>query len=215
MTEDLYLYPVWLRLWHWINALLFLILIVTGLSMHYSDVGWLVPFATAVPVHNAAGILLTLGWIGFVVGNLRGGNGRHYRLHWRTLPRELWQQARYYGYGIFVNEPHPFQVTGERKLNALQALSYLGVMYGLMPLSLLSGWGFLLSPYLPETWLPETWFGIGRIWVIAMLHLASGWLLAIFVLVHLYLITTGDTVFANLRAMVSGWHRTHGERQPE
>lgn len=202
MTEALYLYPVWLRLWHWINAMLFLTLIVTGVSMHYSDAGWLLPFETAMPLHNAAGILLTLGWIGFVIGNIKSGNARHYRLNWRTLPRDLWQQTRYYAYGIFVNEPHPFHVTAEHKLNALQTLSYLGAMYGLMPLLILSGWGFLLAHF-----LPQTLFGIGSIWVVAMLHLASSWLLAIFLLVHLYIITTGETVLTNLKAMLNGWHR--------
>jgi thiosulfate reductase cytochrome b subunit len=202
MSEALYLYPLWLRLWHWINALLFLTLIVTGVSMHYSDAGWLLPFETAMPVHNASGILLTLSWIGFVIGNLKTDNGRHYRIYWKTLPRELWQQSRYYAYGIFVNEPHPFHVSSGRKLNALQTLSYIGVMYALMPLLILSGWGFLLSAL-----LPETLFGIGSIWVVAMLHLASSWLLAVFLLVHLYIITTGETVLINLKAMLSGWHR--------
>ena len=32
-----YLSPLWLRLWHWLNALCFLVLIATGLSMHFSD----------------------------------------------------------------------------------------------------------------------------------------------------------------------------------
>jgi thiosulfate reductase cytochrome b subunit len=202
MSEALYLYPVWLRLWHWVNALLFLTLIATGVSMHYSDAGWLLPFETAMPIHNASGILLTLSWIGFVIGNLKTDNGRHYRIYWKTLPRELWQQSRYYAYGIFVNEPHPFHVSSGRKLNALQTLSYLGAMYALMPLLILSGWGFLLSSL-----LPETLFGIGSIWVVAMLHLASSWLLAVFLLVHLYIITTGETVLTNLKAMLSGWHR--------
>jgi thiosulfate reductase cytochrome b subunit len=33
------------------------------------------------------------------------------------------------------------------------------------------------------------------------------WLLALFLLVHLYIITTGDTLWSNLRAMLTGWHR--------
>jgi hypothetical protein len=47
----LYLYPVWLRLWHWLNALLFLTLVVTGTSMHFNLNG-LIPFDVAVPVHS-------------------------------------------------------------------------------------------------------------------------------------------------------------------
>ena len=32
-------YPLWLRCWHWGNALLFVILLITGISMHYSKPG--------------------------------------------------------------------------------------------------------------------------------------------------------------------------------
>ena len=33
----MYLYPKWIRVWHVLNAMLFLIIIVTGLSMQYTD----------------------------------------------------------------------------------------------------------------------------------------------------------------------------------
>jgi len=32
----MYLYPKWIRLWHLFNALLFILLIVTGISMQYT-----------------------------------------------------------------------------------------------------------------------------------------------------------------------------------
>ena len=161
----LYLYPVWLRLWHWLNATLFLTSLATGISMHFS-LGWLIPFDVAVPVHNAAGILLTVSWAAFLIGNAFGGNGKHYLVNIRTLPMDLYRQTRYYLYGIFVNEPHPFHVSAQHKLNALQTLSYVGVMYGLMPLLIVSGWAFLFSGE-----LPETLFGFGTIWLVAMAHL--------------------------------------------
>ncbi len=199
----LYLYPAWLRLWHWLNALLFLTLLVTGLSMHYS-LHWLVPFEVAVPVHNAAGMLLTGFWLAFVAGNLWGGNGKHYRIDLRTLPHDLMVQTRYYLHGIFVGAPHPFHVSAENKLNALQTLSYIGVMFGLMPILILSGWSFLFS-----TALPDTLFGVGTVWIVAMVHLTTSWMLALFLIVHIYIITTGETPTTNLKAMISGWHEGH------
>lgn len=197
----LYLYPLWLRTWHWLNAILFLTSLVTGIAMHFS-LSWLMPFDLAVPVHNASGVLLTLSWIAFLIGNLIGGNGKHYRLNFHTLPRDLYAQVRYYSYGIFVNEPHPFQVSAEHKLNALQALSYIGVMYMLMPLLIVSGWAFLFSVH-----LPERVFGVGTVWIIAMLHLLLGWMMLLFLIVHTYIITTGETPMTNLKAMLSGWHK--------
>lgn len=201
----LYLYPLWLRLWHWLNAALFLVLIFSGASMHFAGTPGLLPFATAVPVHNAAGILLTLGWIGFVIGNRYSLNGRHYRLQWRGLLRRMVAQMQYYGHGIFHHAPHPFQVTEAMKFNTLQQLSYLGVMYGLMPLLILSGWSFLFSVY-----LPEMVFGIGSLWLVAMTHLSAAYCLVLFLIVHMYIITTGETLITNLRAMLTGWHREAG-----
>jgi thiosulfate reductase cytochrome b subunit len=200
--STLYLYPRWLRAWHWVNALLFLVLMYTGASMHFGGGGGLMPFDLAVTTHNTAGILLTLGWIGFVIGNLTTGNGRHYRVHFSGFFERLFAQARYYGYGIFHNEPHPFHVSAEMKLNTLQQLSYLGVMYALMPLLILSGWAFLFSVSLPETLL-----GLPSVWLVAMAHLTLAYLLVLFLLVHMYIITTGETVTTNLRAMITGWHR--------
>jgi thiosulfate reductase cytochrome b subunit len=197
----LYLYPIWLRLWHWLNALIFVTLLVTGVSMHFT-LNWLIPFDVAVPVHNTAGMLLTASWVLFVIGNIWGGNGKHYLIDLRTLPRDLIAQTRYYIYGIFVGAPHPFHVSAEHKLNALQTLSYVGVMFGLMPILIVSGWAFLFSPS-----LPETLFGIGTVWIIAMVHLVVAWMLALFLVVHMYIITTGEKPTTNLKAMITGWHK--------
>ncbi|MEA3641530.1 MAG: cytochrome b/b6 domain-containing protein [Lamprobacter sp.] len=197
----LYLYPIWLRLWHWLNALLFLTLLITGVSMHFS-LGWLIPFDVAVPIHNSCGMLLSLSWLVFVVGNLWSGNSKHYRVNLRRLPGDLIAQTRYYLHGIFVGAPHPFHVSADQKLNALQTLSYIGVMYGLMPILVISGWAFLFS-----TSLPETLFGVGTVWIIAITHLVVAWMLALFLIVHMYIITTGETPTTNLKAMVTGWHK--------
>jgi thiosulfate reductase cytochrome b subunit len=198
----IYLYPLWLRLWHWLNAVLFILLMVTGASMHFAGTPWLLSFDTAVPLHNISGMLLTISWVVFVLGNLFTSNGRHYQVRFRGFFQRLFTQMGYYGYGIFHNAPHPFHVTEEMKLNTLQQISYIGVMYALMPLLIISGWSFLYSVY-----LPETLFGIGTVWLIAMAHLTLAYFLVLFLLVHMYIITTGETLTTNLRAMLSGWHR--------
>ncbi|MBK7213511.1 MAG: cytochrome b/b6 domain-containing protein [Bacteroidales bacterium] len=81
MAEKLYLYPKWLRIWHGFNALLILALIVTGVSMQYSSPEYgFIPFDKAVSIHNIAGMLLTLNYILFVVGNMVTPNGRYYKI---------------------------------------------------------------------------------------------------------------------------------------
>ncbi|GIX07492.1 MAG: hypothetical protein KatS3mg115_1895 [Candidatus Poribacteria bacterium] len=198
----LYLYPLWLRLWHWSNAVLFLVLILTGISMHYADLTspW-VPFRVARVLHNLAGILLALLYLGFLIGNAVSGNWRYYVPPCRGLFRGVRKQLHYYLVGIFRGEPHPFHPSERSKFNPLQQVAYLVVMYVLMPL--LVGTGVLLL--FPE-WAPERVLGWGGVWPMAVAHSGVAFLLTLFLVAHLYLATTGERVAENFCAMVRGWH---------
>ena len=79
----MYLYPKWIRLWHVLNAVLFLVLIITGISMQYTgkeNSSYVVSFAKAVKLHNFAAIILIINYIIFVTGNLFTSNGRYYKI---------------------------------------------------------------------------------------------------------------------------------------
>ena len=54
--QPLYLYPVWIRLWHLLNLILCLTLIITGLSIQFSNPSLAVRFKAAVAFHNVAGV---------------------------------------------------------------------------------------------------------------------------------------------------------------
>ena len=95
----MYLYPKWIRAWHLINAVMFLILIITGLSMQYTDkenASYVVGFAKAVKWHNFAAIVLILNYIFFVTGNLLTNNGRYYRIGRKGFISDLRKQLKYY-----------------------------------------------------------------------------------------------------------------------
>ena len=70
-----YLYSLAVRRWHWGNALLFILLLLSGLFGHFS-VG---PVALMVQIHTWCGFALLAFWIGFVLINATSGNGCHYR----------------------------------------------------------------------------------------------------------------------------------------
>lgn len=100
----MYLYPKWIRAWHIINALMFLILIVTGLSMQYTDKAnpaYIVGFAKAVKWHNFAALILTASYVVFVVGNAVTKNGRYYRIERENFLADLIKQLKYYSFGMF------------------------------------------------------------------------------------------------------------------
>ena len=91
----MYLYPKWIRIWHVLNALMFLILIVTGLSMQYTDkehAAYVVGFAISVKWHNFAALVLTINYIIFVTGNLLTKNGRYYKIEKEKFWDDLFAQ---------------------------------------------------------------------------------------------------------------------------
>lgn len=202
----MYLYPKWIRIWHIINALMFIILIVTGLSMQYTDkdnTSYMVGFAKAVKWHNFAALILTASYVVFVVGNIITKNGRYYRIRRDNFWSDLMKQMRYYSFGMFRGEKHPFPVTTERKFNPLQKFSYVLAMYVGMPLLIISGIVLLF----PEIAI-DTISGMSGLVINDVLHITMGFFLSIFMIIHIYTCTLGAKPFSLFRAILSGFHES-------
>ena len=63
-----YLNPLPVRIWHWINALGFLLLIMTGVQLRYLDLIQVMSFEAAVKLHNWVGFTVSANyfiWLGF------------------------------------------------------------------------------------------------------------------------------------------------------
>ncbi|MCP3956688.1 MAG: cytochrome b [bacterium] len=173
----------WLLWWHGIQTVAFLGLIVSGACMHWADSPWApLSFGDAVTAHNVLGLAYLVSWVVFVVLNLRSGNLRHYRLRDPDLRSRLWPQFRYYAWGIFHREPEPFPPRTDEKFNPAQQLAYAAVMYLLMPILLASG-TLLFFPILA----PEHALGLPGLLPMAIIHLSAGYLLAAFLILHVYL----------------------------
>ena len=200
----MYLYPKWIRLWHVLNALMFIILIITGISMQYTDkenAVYVVGFAKAVKWHNTAALVLTGNYIIFIIGNAVSGNGRYYRVKKGNFLTNLWKQARYYAFGIFKGEKLPFPVTMENKFNPLQKFSYILAMYIGMPLLIISGLVLLF----PELALDRI-FGMSGMVLNDILHITTGFILSIFMIIHIYTCTLGAKPSSLFRGMITGYH---------
>ena len=112
---------------------------------------------------------------------------------------------KYYLIGIFSNAPHPVKPTPLKKHNPLQRLAYLAFWLMMSPVIWISGWFYLfyadwaawgLAPYLSLAW-------------VAFFHTVGAFMILAFFIVHVYLITTGKTVGAHLKAMITGWEEVH------
>lgn len=202
MKDKLYLYPLWVRLWHMLNALLFLALVCTGLCLQYSSIEFtLIPFNYAVSIHNITGIGITVVFVFYLFANRFTSNGNFYQFKLSGLAKRVMKQFRYYSYGIFKKEKPPYPVTKKRKFNPMQKLSYVVVMYFLMPVMIFTG----ILLFFPDV-LPSRILGIGGIHLVDLLHIISGFTLSIFMLIHIYFCTIGKTPLSNFKSMITGWH---------
>lgn len=200
----MYLYPKWIRIWHWLNAALFIVLIVTGLSMQYTDKdnsNFIVGFDRAVKWHNIAAIILTCNYIFFVLGNVLTRNGRYYRIEKENFIKNLISQVKFYAGGMFKGEKHPFPVTEERKFNPLQKFTYVLAMYAGLPLLIISGIGLLF----PEITV-KSFFGQSGLIYTDVLHITMGFFLSVFMIIHIYTCTLGSKPGTLFWGMITGYH---------
>ncbi|ELF6227563.1 thiosulfate reductase cytochrome B subunit, partial [Escherichia coli] len=144
--------------------------------------------------------LLLACWLGFVLINAVGGNGHHYRIRRQGWLDRAAKQTRFYLFGIMQGEEHPFPATTQSKFNPLQQVAYVGVMYGLLPLLLLTGL-LCLYPQAVGDVLPGV-----RYWLLQA-HFALAFISLFFIFGHLYLCTTGRTPHETFKSMVDGYHR--------
>jgi len=163
----------------------------------------IVGFARAVKWHNIAAGLLIFNYVFFVIGNIATANGKYYKIEKRNFFSDLMKQLRYYSWGMFKGEEHPFPVSLERKFNPLQRISYVLAMYVALPLVVISGLGLLF----PETVI-NRFFGISGLIITDILHITMGFCLSIFLVVHIYTCTLGRKPFSLFRGIITGYHKS-------
>ncbi len=198
--KRVYIYSAYERFWHWLQTFTIVGLLFTGLIIHKPDIFGLFAFKSVVYVHNvlAAIVIINAGLSLFY--HLASGEVRQFIPRPSGFYDQAILQAKYYLRGIFRQEPHPFDKTAERKLNPLQQITYFGLLNVLLPGQMIIGalmWGAQHWPDLAQR--------VGGLPLLAPLHTLISWLLAAFVVMHVYLTTTGHTPLALIQAMMLGW----------
>jgi thiosulfate reductase cytochrome b subunit len=194
MKKRTLIYTRFNRFWHWSQAILIILLGITGFEIHGTF--RIFGFERAIMLHNwLAGVFGAL--LAFIIlWHLTTNQWRHYipTLH------HVREMIHFYLFGIFRNEKHPFEKTEIAKLNPLQRLTYLGLKLLIFPILGFSGLAYYFYNDLASRgYLPD---GVGPI---AMIHTAGAFVLLVFLIAHIYLTTTGETPTSNLKAMITGW----------
>lgn len=248
------------RIWHWINALTLLVMLMSGLTifnahprLYWGEYGanpdhaWL-----EIGAENGGGYIrvgeaqiTTTGVFGLWVDGEGQPQNRAFP-SWATIPsdynladarlwhfffawvlalalgafmllslanRHLWRDLR-----IRLSELSPARIwhdikehahlrfpTGAAALdyNILQKLSYVGVIFGLLPLVILTG--LTMSPTMDAAW-PWLLDMFGGRASARSLHFIAAFLLFAFFVVHMVMVVLAGP-FNEVRSMVTGWYR--------
>jgi thiosulfate reductase cytochrome b subunit len=206
-TRDAYLYTRYERFWRWTQALIIIMLILTGIVIHYPDAASAGTFRWMILVHNVLAVILVANAILALVDAVASGFIRQFLPRPAGFFHQAIVQATYYVQGIFRGDPHPYEKDERQKLNPLQQATYLAILNVLLPLQMITGiliWG-------AQRW-PDVTSRLGGLGFLLPVHTLIAWLFAAFLVLHIYLTTTGVTPLASVRGMVTGWEEV--EVQP-
>ena len=195
-----HMYDVYERMWHWIQASAILLLIFTGLVIHKPHFFGMFSFPYMVNVHNVLGFILITNAVLSLFYHLASGEIRQYLPEPKGFVANTLAQMMYYSRGIFAGKPHPLEKTKEHKLNPLQQVTYLAILNILLPAQIVTGlliWGL-------QRW-PNIAAELGGLPMLALVHTLVAWAFAAFIVMHIYLTTTGHKPTAGIESMITGW----------
>jgi len=198
--ERVHMYDAYERLWHWLQAIAILTLLFTGLIIHKPHFFGMFSFPYVVNVHNVLGFILLINAAMALFYHLASGQIRQYLPEPKNFFRRAMSQAMYYSKGIFAGAAHPLQKTKTNKLNPLQQITYLAILNILLPAQIITGiliWGL-------QRW-PNIAAELGGLPVLALVHTLVAWAFSAFIVMHVYLTTTGHSPSAGIKSMVGGW----------
>jgi thiosulfate reductase cytochrome b subunit len=199
-TKRIYMYGAYERFWHWLQTGAIVLLLTTGLVIHRPDSFGFLDYRNMVLIHNIVAAILGVNAGLSLFYHLASGEIKQFIPRPRGFFDRTFSQAIFYLKGIFIGEEHPFEKTPEKKLNPLQQVTYFGLLNVLLPLQGITGilmWGL-------QRW-PDLAGSLGGLPVLAPIHTMTAWLFAAFIVLHVYLTTTGHTAVSSLEGMITGW----------
>ena len=205
-ARRIYLHPLPVRLWHWLNAAGFLVLILTGAQIRYIDLFRVMSFEAAVQVHNWVGIAVIVNWFLWFFYYLTSDRITNYHPDFDAAKffERYFAQARYYSYGIFVGEKRPHDVRPRDKFNPMQKLTYQFVMFIIAPVTFLSG----LAMYDVDTFQGLINL-VGGPRIVNTVHVVMFILFVFFIFLHAYMGMLGPKWSSHYKEMFTGWEEPH------
>ena len=222
------------RLWHWVNALTVIVMLMSGLMIFNAhphlywgqyganfDHSWLsfrgrpIPGWATIPStynlaaarrwHLAFAWLLVVPLLAFLITSFINRHAQRDLKPTRSevRPSHIWQDIRQHARLRFP--------TGDAALryNVLQKLSYVLVIFLLLPLMVLTG--LAMSPAMDAAW-PWLLDIFGGRQSARSIHFICAMALVLFILVHLLMVFLAGPI-NEIGSMITGWFRVPAERR--
>lgn len=211
--KKVFLHTLTIRIWHWINALIVIALMITGIQLRVPGIEeiarkmavWIPEYSVAVLIHKYIGYAMVFSFLFWLIYIIASGSFRtHYLLRPSDIPT-LGKQAFYYLFGVFQGGENPFTPTAEGKFNPLQKIAYGSVMLVITPLIVITG--ILFSDIF---FFRGVIYWMGGVRLLDALHVVASYLFLLNLIVHLYMCTMGHHIFDHIKAMIVGF-----EEMPE
>jgi len=201
-----YLHPLPVRVWHWLNALGFVILILSGAQIRYVDLFNVMSFEAAVKLHNWTGFVVIANWFLWFIYYMFSERVTNYHpdLDPVSFFRRYFRQAGYYSYGYFHGDERPHHVQPYDKFNPLQKLTYQFVMFISAPITFLTGlmmWNVQRFEGLIEM--------VGGLRVVNTIHVLMFILFVGFIITHIYMGFLGKKPSSHYKEMFTGYEEPH------
>ncbi|MEW6675533.1 MAG: cytochrome b/b6 domain-containing protein [Nitrospirota bacterium] len=204
--KRIYLHPLPIRIWHWINASGFVLLILTGANIR--NIINLFSVETAVEIHSWTGFILIANYFIWLFYYLLTLKIRIYippLHHPIEFAKTALRQAKFYGFGIMVGDQNPHHPMPDNKFNPMQQMAYLMIMTVLIPVQIITG----LFLWDPKLFSPVV--NLVGIQVFDTIHVLLWIFFSSFIIIHFYLATLGHTTFAHFKAMFTGYEELEEE----
>lgn len=199
----IYLTPMPVRIWHWLNAFGIVTLCITGLQIRFPDlINIFGDYKAAIRLHNTAGVVVSISYMLWLMYYLFVAKSlmKLYIPTLDDLKTGIFRQAFFYFLTYFLGMPNPHHSTPESKFNPMQKAAYLVIMFILLPMVIFTG---VLLMYIAP--LREILLLLGGIKMLVSVHFLLSCSFTAFLFVHIYLATLGHTPLAHFKPMWDGW----------
>ena len=217
-----YEWPV--RLWHWLNALCIMVLIVTGWfiasplpSMDFAEATYQFVMGYIRFTHFAAGQIMTVAFAGRIYWAIVGNHHARQLFYVPVWNKHWWQEVVFELRWYMFLEKQPKKYVGHNPLAQVAMFFFMTIGITFM---LATGWA-LYAEGAGQGSLPDQVMGwlialVGNTQVLHSLHHLGMWFILIFMIIHIYAAIREDIMSRQsmVSTMISG-HRTFKDDRPE